>query len=463
VIESHRPTRYAWLVVALLLPVALLNYLDRQMLATMKASMVGDIPTIANKADWGLILGSFKWTYALLGPIAGYIADRFSRRWVIGASLLVWSAVTWWTGQCTTFHELLTARAFMGVSEAFYFPAALALITDYHLGPTRSRAVGVHQTGVYLGQILGGFAGYVAEAPALGWRWAFSSAGMLGVLYAIPLMVFLRDSGDEVQIPRLASLARDDGRVIPSAVEGSALTAVDREERGLPSRQGVRPPGGVTPEPTPGLTPRSALTDLLTNRNFLLLVMYFTLPAIAGWIVRDWMPEILRERFHLGQGRAGVSAILFVQVASLVGAVVGGTLADRWMRRTNRGRIYTSAIGTMLFLPALFSVGNSGTLGVAIMGLIVFGLGWGFFDSNNMPILSQIARPELRATGYGIMNLVSISCGGFGDWAFGALRDREVPLNLIFGVFAGVALLSVGIVMMIRPRRDDARLAAQMS
>jgi MFS family permease len=198
------------------------------------------------------------------------------------------------------------------------------------------------------------------------------------------------------------------------------------------------------------------IRGLLTNRNFLLLVMYFTLPAIAGWIVRDWMPEILRERFHLGQGRAGVSAILFVQLASLVGAVAGGTLADRWMRRTNRGRIYTSAIGTMLFLPALFSVGNSGTLGVAIMGLIVFGLGWGFFDSNNMPILSQIARPELRATGYGIMNLVSISCGGFGDWGFGALRDRDVPLNLIFGVFAAVALLSVGIVMMIRPRGDDA-------
>jgi MFS family permease len=114
----------------------------------------------------------------------------------------------------------------------------------------------------------------------------------------------------------------------------------------------------------------------------------------------------------------------------------------------------------MLFLPALFSVGNSGTLAVAIMGLIIFGLGWGFFDSNNMPILSQIAPPELRATGYGIMNLVSISCGGFGDWAFGALRDRGVALNLIFGVFAGVALLSVVIVLMIRPRGDDAGAAA---
>ncbi|HKP16206.1 MAG TPA: MFS transporter [Gemmatimonadaceae bacterium] len=424
----ERSARYAWMVVALLLPVALLNYLDRQMLATMKASMVGDIPTIANKADWGLILGSFKWTYALLGPVAGYISDRFSRRWVIGASLLAWSVVTWWTGQATSFNELLTARAMMGISEAFYFPAALALITEYHLGPTRSRAVGVHQVGVYLGQIIGGFAGYVAEAPTLGWRWAFSTSGMIGVVYAIPLLALLRDP---VRAPRYGSLdsARDESEV--------QIPRYARDDR------------------DPGV-----VRGLLTNRNFILLVIYFTLPAIAGWIVRDWMPEILRERFSLGQGRAGVSAILFVQIASLVGAVVGGTLADRWMRHTPRGRIYASAIGMVLFLPALFSVGNAGTLGIAIAGLIVFGLGWGFFDSNNMPILSQIARPEWRATGYGIMNMVSISFGGFGDWAFGALRDREVPLNLIFGVFAGVALLSVVIVLMIRPRGDDAGAAA---
>jgi MFS transporter, Spinster family, sphingosine-1-phosphate transporter len=424
----ERSRHYAWIVVALLVPVALLNYLDRQMLATMKASMVGDIPSIANKADWGLILGSFKWTYALVGPIAGYIADRFSRRWVIGASLFLWSAVTWWTGHCTTFTELLTARAVMGISEALYFPAALALITEWHLGPTRSRAVGVHQTGVYLGQILGGFAGYAAESPVLGWRWAFSASGLLGVVYAIPLLALLRDP---VRAPKV----------------------VDGERRDAESRHAVGDAGTSTA--TTGV-----VRGLLGNRNFILLVMYFTLPAIAGWIVRDWMPEILREKFSLGQGKAGVSAILFVQIASLVGALVGGALADRWMRHTPRGRIYASAIGMVLFLPALFSVGNAGTLLIAIVGLVVFGLGWGFFDSNNMPILSQIVRPQWRATGYGIMNLVSISCGGFGDWAFGGLRDRHVPLNLIFGVFAGVALLSVAIVLMIRPQREAAEMAS---
>ena len=405
--SAARTAAFAWLVVGLLFPVALLNYLDRQMLATMKSSMVGDIPSIANKADWGLVLGCFKWTYAVLSPLGGYIADRLSRRHVIGASLFVWSGVTWWTGHVTTFHELMAARALMGVSEAFYIPAALALIADYHPGLTRSRAVGVHQTGIYIGQILGGFAGYVADSPDHGWRWAFSTCGMIGIIYALPLLALLRNP--------------------------------------------ERPAADTAPQ----TAPRVVFRGLLGNRNFILLVLYFTLPAIAGWVVRDWMPDILKEKFHLGQGKAGVSAILFVQIASLVGALVGGTLADRWMRHTPRGRIFTSAIGMTLFLPALFSVGNSSTLSLAILGLIIFGLGWGFFDCNNMPILCQIARPEWRATGYGIMNLVSISCGGLGDWVFGALRDQHVPLNVIFGVFAGVALLSVVVVLLIKPRDEN--------
>lgn len=407
---ASRASGYAWFVVALLVPVALLNYLDRQMLATMKSSMVGDIPSIANRADWGLVLGVFKWTYAVLSPFGGFIADRFSRKHVICGSLFIWSCVTWWTGHVTSFHELMAARALMGVSEAFYIPAALALIADYHPGLTRSRAIGTHQVGIYIGQILGGYAGYVADSPDHGWRWAFTTCGMIGVIYALPLLAALRNPAK------------------PAAQATETNTAS--------ARRGFR--------------------ELLTNRNFILLVLYFTLPAIAGWVVRDWMPAILQEKFGLGQGKAGVKAIVYVQIASLCGAVIGGVIADRWMRKNQRGRIFTSAIGMIMFLPALFSVGNADTLTIAVLGLIVFGLGWGFFDCNNMPILCQIVRPEWRATGYGIMNLVSISCGGFGDWAFGALQDRHVALNLIFGAFAGVALLSVVIVLMIKLRPTEA-------
>jgi MFS family permease len=399
--------RMAWLVVLLLLPVGLLNYLDRQMLAAMKYSVMADITSIGSEANWGFMLGQFKWVYAFLSPIGGFVADRFSRRFTICGSLFVWSAVTWWTGHVTTYDELLLARSFMGISEAFYIPAALALITDYHTGETRSRAVGLHQMAIYCGVIAGGFGGYVADAPMLGWRFAFEACGVFGMLYAIPLVLMLRDR------PRTTQISTE-------AKAGPLLSA----------------------------------RELLTNLSFLLLVLYFTLPAMAGWVVRDWMPAILKEQFNIGQGQAGVSATLYWQLAAIVGAVAGGWLADRWMRHSLRGRIYVSAIGMCLIVPAIFGVGNAASLAIAVAFLAVFGIGWGFFDCNNMPILCQIVRPQLRATGYGIMNLVSISCGGLADWGFGALRDHNVPLNVIFSIFASAAIVSVVLVLLIRPRKE---------
>ncbi len=402
-------SRYAWLVVALLVPVALLNYLDRQLLASMKFSVMRDIPDIGLEAKWGTILALFKWVYAFLSPIGGYLADRFSRRHVIAVSLLVWSLVTWTTGHVTSYEQLLVTRALMGISEAFYIPTALALIADYHTGHTRSRAVGVHQMGIYAGVIVGGFGGYVADHPHLGWRVAFDVCGIAGMLYAVPLFVLLRNP------PRVAS----DGSHRPS--------------------------------------PSSALRELLGNGSFVLLVLYFTLPALAGWVVRDWMPAILKAEFGIGQGLAGVSATFYWQTAAIMGALVGGWLADRWMRHSLRGRVYASALGMSLIVPAMFGVGyapQTGALWVAVAFLILFGIGWGFFDANNMPILCQVARPELRATGYGIMNFVSISCGGFADWGFGILRDRHVPLFGIFGIFASAAVVSIVLVLLIRPRPE---------
>jgi MFS family permease len=268
--------------------------------------------------------------------------------------------------------------------------------------------------GIYVGVIIGGFGGYVADHPNLGWRWAFGVCGLIGIVYAVPLFLLLRNPARPAEAPN----------------------------------NPTRSPSG----------PGTALRELLGNGSFVLLVLYFTLPALAGWVVRDWMPAILKAEFGIGQGLAGVSATVYWQVAAIIGAVAGGWLADRWMRRNARGRIYTSAIGVSLIVPAMFGVGyapDTGLLWVAVAFLILFGLGWGFFDCNNMPILCQIVRPDLRATGYGIMNLVSISCGGFADWGFGVLRDRQVPLFGIFGVFASAAAFSVILVLLIRPRDTE--------
>ena len=406
--EALSPGFYAWAVVAMLFPVALLNYLDRMLLATMRASIRADIPSIANDADFGFLMALFMWVYAVLSPVGGYLADKFDRRRMVLLSLFVWSAMTWLTGHVQTFHQMAWVRALMGVSEAFYMPAALALIADFHPGPTRSRAVGLHMCGIYAGQTLGGLGGYIADQST--WRNAFYWFGAAGICYAVLLFFFLRDHKPTFEID-------------PSAKRGRIT---------------------------------GTLKGLLGVGGFLILVIYFTLPAIPGWAVKNWLPTFLAATFNLKQGPAGMSATGYVTLAALGGALFGGILADRAMRFSVRGRIYTSALGTLLCVPALLLMANAGTLPPAIVGMVLFGLGFGCFDANNMPILCQVVRPEYRATGYGIMNFVSISCGAGLTVLMGAMRDRGIPLAAAFGGSAVVALLGALLILLVRPRQPEA-------
>ena len=168
---------YAWAVVALLWPVVVLNYLDRQMLSTMRLSIMKDVVELQSAENFGWLMAAFLWIYAISSPMGGAIGDRLSRKWLIIASLGVWSTVTLLMGLAGTYHQLLALRAVMGLSEAIYMPAGLALIADYHRGPTRSLAVGAHLSGVYMGQALGGIGGWVAQEVS--WRAAFAGCGAI--------------------------------------------------------------------------------------------------------------------------------------------------------------------------------------------------------------------------------------------------------------------------------------------
>jgi predicted MFS family arabinose efflux permease len=398
---------YAWAVVALLWPVVLLNYLDRQMVSTIRASIRADIPSIASDQDFGTLMAVFMWVYAFLSPVGGFIADKFNRRWTVIGSLFVWSAVTWATGHAQTYSQMLTLRALMGVSEAFYFPAALALITDFHTGGTRAKAVGLHQTGLYTGLALGGIGGYIADHSS--WRNCFTWFGAAGVAYAVVLMLLLKDAPAQNSTGKKKSVSM-----------------------------------------------RETFIALWSQPQFWILVAYFTMPAIAGWAIKNWLPTFLADAFKMKQGPAGLSATVYVQFASLIGVVLGGIIADRWMRKTNRGRIFTSATGVLLIVPALLALGFAPAIGVAIGAMILFGLGWGFFDCNSMPILCQIARPEHRATGYGFMNLAASGIGGIATVVLGGMRDRHVNFSFAFAALAGVALCAALLILTMHPRTANA-------
>jgi MFS transporter, Spinster family, sphingosine-1-phosphate transporter len=404
-VSARRSSFYPWAVVLMLFPVALLNYLDRMMVATMRASIRADIPTIANDRDFGILMALFMWVYAAFSPVGGLLADRFNRRWLIIASLFIWSLMTFLTGFAHTFNQMAGTRALMGLSEAFYISAALSLIADYHQEPTRSRAIGIHTAGIYAGQALGGLGGYIADNST--WRNAFWWFGAIGVCYAMLLLVALKES------------------------------------------RATHPA-----EPNEKISVTQTFKVLFGATAFLILVVYFTLPAISGWAVKNWLPTFLGDEFKLKQGHAGLLATGCVTLASLTGALLGGLLADRAVRSTIRGRIYVSAMGIGLCVPALLGLGHLNSVAMAVACMVLFGLGFGLYDANNMPILSQIVGPRYRATGYGIMNLVSIAVGGRATVALGAMRDHGISLSLAFTILAAVTAIGGSLVFLVRPRES---------
>lgn len=404
-LSARFPMFRPWLIVALLAVVACLNYLDRVMLTTMRGSIIAAIPM--SDAQFGLLTSAFLWMYALASPIGGYLADRLNRSTVIIGSLFLWSAVTWLTAHATSFNELLLTRLLMGLSEACYIPAALALITDYHRGTTRSLATGIHMVGISVGQGLGGLGGLLAERH--GWAFPFSVFGLIGVVYAVVLLLTLRDQ------PKTTETA------------GEARVAFGE-----------------------------ALRSLFKSRAYILCLLFWALGAISTWAVLGWLPTLLAERFQLSQGAAGLSATGYLQPATWLGLVAGGMLSDFFSRRNARGRIYITIVGLLIAAPSIFLGANSHIFWAAIMGFMLWSFGTAFVNANMMPILCLVVDARYRATGYGVLNLCSCIVGGLAIYLGGALRDAHISVTVIFNASVGVMLLCCGILYLIRPSEPKA-------
>ena len=399
----NQSARYAWFIVALLCIVGCLNYLDRMMITTMRTSILEEIPM--TDAQFGLLTSLFLWIYGLLSPLAGFLADRFNRSRVIIGSLFIWSIVTWLTAHASTFEELLLTRALMGISEACYIPAALALIVDYHRGSTRSLATGIHMGGIMVGQSLGFIGGWLAENRT--WNFAFTVFGLIGMVYSVVLLFTLKDRNSKEEV----AIAPSETRI--------------------------------------GFT--EAIATLVKNKSYWLALGFWGLGGVASWMVVGWLPTYYKEHFDLSQSVAGFYATAYFHPASLAGVLTGGFLADRWSRSNPRGRILVPVIGLLVATPAIFIASSSGVLGVVIFCFMIFAFTRTFLDANMMPILCLIVDPRFRATGYGLLNLVSCIVGGIGLYAGGYLRDAQVNLNSLFQMAAGTVLLSAILLYQVKP------------
>ena len=404
---------YPWIVVGLLWGVALLNYMDRQMLSTMKDAMQVDIVELQSATNFGYLMAIFLWIYALMSPVSGVIADRMSRKWLIVGSLFVWSSVTYLMGIAETFNQVVWLRALMGVSEALYIPAGLSLIADYHTGKSRSLAVGIHMTGLYTGQAIGGFGATVADA--FSWHTTFHWFGIIGIAYAVILMLFLHDKKTEI-------LPTEKLQANPQREKESVFTS---------------------------------LKSLLTNVAFWVILLYFAAPSLPGWATKNWLPTLFAENLDLPMSQAGPISTITIAVSSFIGVLIGGPLSDKWVQKNLRGRVYTGAIGLGLTIPSLLLLGFGHNL-VAVVGAgLLFGIGYGIFDTNNMPILCQFVSHKQRATAYGVMNMIGVSAGAFITHLLGRWGDSG-NLGAGFAMLAIVVAIALGVQLyFLRPKTDN--------
>lgn len=403
---------YPWIVVGLLWVVALLNYMDRQMLSTMQEAMKVDIAELNKAEAFGALMAIFLWIYGFLSPVAGMVADRVSRKWLVVGSLFVWSFVTWMMGYAETFHQLYWLRAIMGISEALYIPSALSLIADWHEGKSRSLAIGIHMTGLYVGQAIGGFGATIAAL--FSWHSTFHWFGIIGVVYSLLLVVLLHENPHHAVVSRSVKESQEKK---PSLFAGLGV--------------------------------------LFSTLAFWIILFYFAAPSLPGWAIKNWSPTLFSESLGIPMSEAGPISTITIAVSSFIGVIMGGILSDRWVQRNIRGRVYTGAIGLGLTVPALLLLGFGHSLPAVVGAGLLFGIGYGIFDANNMPILCQFVSAKYRGTAYGLMNMTGVFAGAAVTEVFGKWTDGG-NLGQGFALLSIVVLIALGLQLyFLRPKTDN--------
>ena len=464
------PGKWAWIAVGVLWVVVMLNYFDRQLLAVLNTSITGGgengIPM--TQGQFGTVTSAFLVVYAALSPVGGYLSDRFSRKFIILCSLVVWSIVTWLTGKAETYEQLLFARAAMGVSEAFYIPAALALISDYHRGSTRSMATGLHMSGIYAGQVLAGCGALMAGEPYnLGWRLTFETFGFIGVAYALVVVIFLHDPSapkEKAEVPAEAESA------VPAEAEESVPAAAKEEKSSAPAWRIMswvffRAAAKEEKSSAPASADNSAdfgilnvLKSLFTGRAMAMLLLIYAFAGFANWFLMGWYPRLLQDMFGISEAEAGPQATFWVNIAKYVAVLSAAVVADLWYRRNHGARAYVPGIcfciaGPCVLVAMLPALGVLPALGLSLTLALVSmqGVAQGALDATLMPILRSQIDERFSATGYGLLNLTSVGAGALISWLGGFLKDHDVALGVPLSI-AGVLMFVCGALFFLLPK-----------
>jgi MFS family permease len=410
-----KPKTYKWFVVAMLWLVCFFNYADRQAIFSVFELLKAEMHL--SDVQLGIVGASFMWVYAAIGPIAGLVGDRINRKTLIITGLVFWSLITIATALSTTYSHLVLFRALEGFGEAFYFPASMSMLSSYHGADTRSRAMSIHQSSVYGGTIAGGsVAGVLGQH--YGWRSSFYLFGSLGILLGILLLVLLREPA---RVPARQAIGSDTSESSPGKLSESFVTRIGRLLKVI---------GRLLKEAL------STVRELFSNPMVRVLTMVFIGANFVAMIFLTWMPSFLYRKFNLSLAMSGVSATVYLQIASVLGVLSGGVLADRLAKANRGGRMLTQAIGLTLGVPFIFLAGWTMSVPVVIVALTGFGYFKGLYDANIWASLHDVVRPERRASAVGFMNSLGWIGGGVAPVAIAAASER-------FGMSACISANSV--------------------
>jgi MFS family permease len=408
---------YKWAVVGMLWFVCFFNYADRQAIFSVFPLLKKEMGL--SDIQLGLVGSAFMYVYALSGPFAGITGDKFSRKTLILGSLLFWSAITLCTAFAQNYWHLVVIRALEGFGEAFYFPAALSLVADYHGKDTRSRALALHQSSVYAGTIAGGaVSGYMGEH--YGWQSSFYCFGGLGILLAIVLWTLLKEPVRGASEPEMS---------------GHSGTLIGQ--------------GSLS----------EILRGAFQSRMVPVLIITFMGANFVASIFLSWMPSFLYTKFHMSLSLAGFSATAYQQLASVLGVLTSGYLADRAAQKYPGGRMMIQAFGLILGAPFIFLTGWTLEVPVLILAMVCFGFFKGMYDANIWASLYDVVKPQWRSSASGIMNSLAWLGGATAPIAI-AYASESYGMSASISS-ASVIYLLVGLFLLINAWRYSARSVGQ--
>ena len=378
---AQRHSNYKWFTIAMLWFVCFFNYADRQAIFSVFPLLKDQLHL--STIQLGIVGGAFTWMYALFGPFAGSLCDRFSRKWLILGALIFWSLVTAATSICHNYSQLIVVRALSGLGEAFYFPAAMSLISDYHGANTRSRAMSWHQSGVYAGSLAGGsLSGFFGQY--YGWQSSFIVFGSAGIVLAIVLWTLLREPA-------------------------RGLSDVATERTSGPRDNQI----ASSHESTTEANLLERIAKVLQNPMALLLIAVFIGANFVAVVFLTWMPTFLYDKFHMSLSMAGLNATVYIQLASVLGVLSGGVLADRLVQKMAGGRMFAQSIGLLIGVPFVFLTGWTTSVSWLVLAMVGFGYFKGLYDANIFASLYDVVPVERRGAAAGTLNSLGWLGAGF--------------------------------------------------